>query len=42
MAPTITDTIAAGSVERDARGGDSTNGLDYHALNPILNQYGAN
>ena len=42
MAPTITDTIAAGSVERDARGGDSTNGLDYHALNAMLNLYGAN
>ncbi|MFE5701698.1 class 1b ribonucleoside-diphosphate reductase subunit alpha [Rhodococcus koreensis] len=42
MAPTITDTIDAGSVERDARGGDSTNGLDYHALNAMLNLYGPN
>ncbi|PQP26463.1 class 1b ribonucleoside-diphosphate reductase subunit alpha [Rhodococcus opacus] len=32
----------AGSVERDARGGDSTNGLDYHALNAMLNLYGPN
>jgi ribonucleoside-diphosphate reductase alpha chain len=42
VAPTITDTIDAGSVERDARGGDSTNGLDYHALNAMLNLYGPN
>ncbi|WP_373413628.1 class 1b ribonucleoside-diphosphate reductase subunit alpha [Rhodococcus sp. NCIMB 12038] len=42
MAPTITDTIDAGSIERDARGGDSTNGLDYHALNAMLNLYGPN
>nr|WP_160094587.1 class 1b ribonucleoside-diphosphate reductase subunit alpha [Rhodococcus sp. T7] len=32
----------AGSIERDARGGDSTNGLDYHALNAMLNLYGPN
>ncbi|MCA1007592.1 class 1b ribonucleoside-diphosphate reductase subunit alpha [Rhodococcus hoagii] len=41
MAPTITDSAPAGSVERAAAQPDASAGeLDYHALNAMLNLYG--
>ncbi|MGW6378004.1 class 1b ribonucleoside-diphosphate reductase subunit alpha [Rhodococcus sp. NPDC055112] len=43
MAPTITDTAPAGSVERAVARPDVSSGeLDYHALNAMLNLYGPN
>ncbi|GAA4473573.1 class 1b ribonucleoside-diphosphate reductase subunit alpha [Rhodococcus olei] len=43
MAPTITDSAPAGSVERAAARPDASAGeLDYHALNAMLNLYGPN
>ncbi|WP_430333397.1 class 1b ribonucleoside-diphosphate reductase subunit alpha [Rhodococcus sp. ACT016] len=43
MAPTITDSAPAGSVERAAAQPDASAGeLDYHALNAMLNLYGPN
>jgi len=43
VAPTITDTAPAGSVERAVARPDVSSGeLDYHALNAMLNLYGPN
>ena len=43
MAPTITDSAPAGSVERAAARPDaSASELDFHALNAMLNLYGPN